>query len=55
MNKQLIDEQWKDSDGYWIILKQGYSFHPERTIGIREDSKVKALRRLKDARKVEST
>jgi hypothetical protein len=50
-NIHLIDEEWKDEDGYWIILKQGYILYPEWTSGIREDDKKKAYDRLKDVRK----
>ena len=43
----LIQEQYRDSDGYWIYLKPGYQCGDDRgTHGIVESTKRDALSRL---------
>ncbi len=46
MNKEnIIHEIWKDSDGWWAILKQGWTV--DGCAGLREDSKRKLMQRIK--------
>jgi len=49
-NRELIAEQYRDSDGFWIYLKPGYQngFDPG-THGIVEDTKRAAYETLRAA------
>jgi hypothetical protein len=47
MRQRLIDEEYRDSDGYWIYLKPGYGCGDDPgTHGIIEDTKRRAYSRL---------
>lgn len=45
---EVSSETWKDSDGHWILLKDGYQI--DGVHAIHESTEKKALRRLRDVR-----
>ena len=44
--RNLIQKEYRDSDGYWIELKPGYVLSGEQTHGIVEDTKRGAYKKL---------
>lgn len=46
--KKVADRTWKDSDGFWILLKDG--FHIDGVHAIREDTKRAAIAQVKNVR-----
>lgn len=46
-HEDLIEEQYRDSDGYWIYLKRGWRI-PGDAHGIVEDTKREALSKLRN-------
>jgi len=44
-----ISELWKEDDGWFAILKQGWIV--DGAIGVREDTKAKLLARIKQSAK----
>lgn len=47
--KSIIDQIWKDDDGWWAILKPGWTV--DGATGVREDTKKLLMQRIKDAKK----
>lgn len=45
MKKGIISEIWKDSDGWWALLKDGWEI--DGCVGVREDTKKALLDRIK--------
>lgn len=43
---KIIEQIWKDSDGWWAILKQGWTI--DGATGVREDTKKALLSRVKN-------
>lgn len=46
--KPAIKEIFKDDDGWWLVLKNGWSI--DDSITCREDTRKKLMARLKDAK-----
>ncbi len=46
--KNRIAREWRDCDGYWIVLAPGWICDGAK--GFREDTKAKAYARLKEAK-----
>lgn len=46
--KPQIDQIYRDDDGWWVILKGGWTI--DDCIGAREDTKAKLLSRIKEAK-----
>jgi hypothetical protein len=44
--KDLIQEEYRDADGYWIYLKRGYRMVDDPVHGIVENTKREAYRKL---------
>lgn len=42
----VVDQEWKDSDGYWLLLYPG--FHIDHAHAIHESSKTAAYRRVRE-------
>ncbi len=47
-HKDKIEEIWKEDDGWWIFLIQGWTVDDSRQL--REDTKKQLFERLKDAK-----
>lgn len=48
-DKPAIKEIYHDSDGWWVILRDGWTI--DDCVGWREDTKRALMRRLKDAKR----
>lgn len=42
---ERVEEMWKDSDSWWVILKQGWVI--DHAVGCREDTKSALMARIK--------
>lgn len=51
--KLVVQDEWKDCDGYWLLLTRG--FHCDSSHAIRESSKSAAYRRVRDVRPCKCT